>query len=198
MGYSIAQKQIRKYRQRQKICHIYILCRVFEHFNMMMLHATLASMKNEYEQSVSFSNAINDIFGVETSAETFMHDNDEESNNAIKEYKALKELLRDLSEAYQKSILAFCKHLYYQNEFSMLAVDGYLFYPMYLEWVTKYIDGNIRWDEVRNHIVDFKPWYKQPKTIDSCCFRKEFIRIEEIYKTIDKKRNLRKTLMINI
>ena len=55
-----------------------------------------------------------------------------------------------------------------------------------------YIEKRITWGKLRDSIIDYKPWYKEPKKIDSSRFRREFMRVEDIFNNITQKRLQRK------
>lgn len=71
-----------------------------------------------------------------------------------------------------------------------LRIDGFIFYPLYLQALIVYVGGLGDFQKVKDAIVDFKPWYDKPRKTDSRKFRRDFIKIEQLYNEIlVKKKN---------
>lgn len=178
----------RKYEQRMRIYEMYILCKAYEMYHMMQLHAACAKDVLSYKEAEDFSDLMNELFKANTNAETFIKDTDEESNQAIEFYKKFEDILVGMEPVVQESILSFCKSVYFGGNCIGLRVDGFMFYPLYLEALIVYVGGLGDFQKVRDAIVDFKPWYDKPRKTDSRKFRRDFIKIEQLYNEILRKK----------
>lgn len=181
----------RKYRQRTRMHGMYILCKAYEMYHMMQLHAACTRESLTYGQAEEFSRFMNSIFSAKTTAETFLVDADEEANKSLEFYDNLMRVLNPLGERKRASILAFCKSVYFGRDCIGLRVEGFMYYPFYLEALLRYMDGMHTFNEMRGYIIDFKPWYSRPKKVDSRKFRHDFIEIERHYSSIVFKRSIR-------
>lgn len=180
----------RKYEQRMRIYEMYILCKAYEMYHMMQLHTACSKESLSYKEAEDFSGLMNEIFNAKTNAETFISDTNEEANQAIEFYKKFEEILHGMESVVQESILAFCKSVYFGGNCMGLRIDGFIFYPLYLEALIVYVGGLGDFQKVKDAIVDFKPWYDKPRKTDSRKFRRDFIKIEQLYDEIlVKKKN---------
>lgn len=184
-------KIARKCNQRMRIYEMYLVCKAYGMYHMMQLHASCAKEGLTYKQAESFSSFMNSIFRVKTTAETFITDENEESNKAIEFYEKFQHVVEGMNDLMKDSILSFCKSVYFGNSCTMLKIDGFILYPIYLEALIKYMNGFGSLKEVRMTIVDFKPWYDKPKQTDSKRFRKDFNKIEQLFSTIKEKKEKR-------
>lgn len=181
----------RKYRQRMRIYEMYILCKAYEMYHMMQLHAACAKETLSYEEAETFSDMMNSVFSAKTSAETFIVDANDEANESIAFYEKFQYVLDGLEPGKKAAIQSFCKAVYHTSNCIGLKIDGFMFYPLYLESLIQYINGMCSFDDVRNSIIDFKPWYERPRKTDSKKFRRDFIIIERFYNDIANKINCR-------
>lgn len=181
----------RKYNQRLRVCKMYLLLKAYEMFHMMQLHTECVKASLSYEEAESFSSLMNEIFMSDTTADTFIMNPDEESDKAIDCYNNLQSILDGCSDVLKQSIMAFCKNVYFGNSIPRLKVEGFLFYPYYLENVLNYIDGVIDASSLRNSIVIMRPWQRKLKKTDSCKFRHDFMKAEQLFDTIFLKKTYR-------
>lgn len=180
----------RKYEQRMRIYEMYILCKAYEMYHMMQLHTACSKESLSYKEAEDFSGLMNEIFNAKTNAETFISDTNEEANQAIEFYRKFEEILHGMEPVVQESILSFCKSVYFGGNCMGLRIDGFIFYPLYLEALIVYVGGLGDFRKVKDAIVDFKPWYDKPRKTDSRKFRRDFIKIEQLYNEIlVKKKN---------
>lgn len=180
----------RKYEQRMRIYEMYILCKAYEMYHMMQLHTACSKESLSYKEAEDFSGLMNEIFNAKTNAETFISDTNEEANQAIEFYKKFEEILHGMEPVVQESISSFCKSVYFGGNCMGLRIDGFMFYPLYLEALIVYVGGLGDFQKVKDAIVDFKPWYDKPRKTDSRKFRRDFIKIEQLYNEIlVKKKN---------
>lgn len=178
----------RKYWQRMRIYKVYLLCKAYEMYHMMQIHAACSKVTLTYKEAEEVSDTMNSVFGVNTQPEYFITDQDEQCNLAIEFYEKLQDILTGLKMIEQESILSFCKSVYFGNKCIGLKVEGYILYSIYFEEIIKYLSDYCTLSDVRDSIVNFKPWFTKPRKIDSSQFRKDFIRIEELYKEIYAKK----------
>ena len=155
---------------------------------MMQLHASCAKDTLSYEEADKFSSLMNTLFKADTSAETFMVNQNEEANKAIEFYEVLQRILYGFEHLEKETIISLCKSIYFGNNCIGMKIRGYIFYPLYLEALIKYISDMCSLNDVRHSIVDFMPWYDKPRQVDSKNFRKDFINIENLYNSIYEKK----------
>lgn len=184
-------KIARKYNQRMRIYEMYLICKAYEMYHLMQLHASCAKGSMNYEQAESFSTFMNDVFLADTTPETFMVDCNEQADLSIEYYEKFQHVLEGMDEIMKDSILSFCKSVYFGCTCMGLKIEGFLYYPLYLEALIKYTSGFGTLKEVREAIVDFKPWYDKPRRTDSWKFRRDFRIIEKIFSNITEKRKRR-------
>lgn len=191
MNNRLKAKIKRKYNQRLRVCKMYLLLKAYEMFHMMQLHTECVKASLSYEEAENFSGLMNELFMSDTTADTFIMNPDEESDKAIDCYNNLQSTLDGCSDVLKQSIMAFCKSVYFGNSILRLKVEGFLFYPYYLEHVLNYIDGVIDAHSLRNSIVIMRPWQRKLKKTDSCNFRHDFTKAEQLFDTIFLKRTYR-------
>lgn len=181
----------RKHSQKMRIYKMYLICKAYEMYHMMQLHASCARGALSYEQAESFSSLMNEIFKAKTTPETFITDINEQSNLSIEYYQKFLYVLKGMDETMRDSIQSFCKSVYFGCSCIGLRTEGYMFYPWYLEALIRYVSGFGTLKEVRASITDFKPWYDKPKRTDSARFRRDFMIIEKVFSDISCKRKKR-------
>lgn len=154
----------------------------------MQLHASCAKGSLSYEQADTFSDLMNTVFNANTTAETFITDNDEECNKAIDFYDKFQSILEGLDDVRRESIISFCKSVYFGGNCVNFKINGFIFYGWYLEMLIRYINGQCDFDTVRGWLIDMKPWCPKPKKVDSKIFRRDFNAIEQLYALISQKK----------
>lgn len=181
----------RKYDQRIRVCKMYLLLKAYEMYHMMQLHTECVKTSLNYKEAEELSFLMNEMFKVDTTADTFMVNPYDESDKALDYYNQLQKILESCSDCLRSSVMSFCKNVYHTSSIIGLKIDGFLFYSYYLENVLNYIDGFINFQTLRNSIVIARPWDKSLIKIDSQKFRHDFIKAEKLFETIFTKKGIR-------
>lgn len=163
---------------------MYILTTAYSYYHMMRLHTACVKSVLTYEEAENLSQLMNSLFNTKTSADTFVKNPDDEANKALELYGLYKSVLDGLKEEEKIAIEEFCKVVYDDGEMPSLKVEGFIMYPIYLRALFCYVCGNCTFQQVKDSIVDLKPWYDKPKKIDSRHFRRDFLIMEELYNKI--------------
>lgn len=182
------QRQIiRKVRQAKRIYSVYLLCKAYEYFHLRQLHSDVLKNEINYKDAEQLSDFANEVFGAETTPSTFLLNRNQVSDSALEYHEKYKGVLSGLSKISQKCVDSFCKQVHYGDMMYYYKSVGYLHYPMYLGWIDAYINNRITFEDVRNHIIEIDAFNGKAKKVDSFRFRRDFIKIEQLYRNIQEK-----------
>lgn len=190
-------KRIRRERQRNRIEIVYLVLRCFSHYYMMRICVETAKCDDaDYQLAETMANTFGKIFNMDIKPSDFMFDKDHSTNTALDEYANLNEILNyyfvgDRYPYSKKCIMAVLKYLYHNDIQLKMRHMFFLHYIKHVEMA--YGTRVCGVDYLKEKSIEMQLWDKMRiKRVDTCIFRKEFIRIENVVDMIYKKRVNRK------
>lgn len=182
----------RKYVRTYRVNKVRICLRVFELYTEMISRSILSSFDNDYQRSENFCNLLNSLFNMDADIDQFIIDKDKVADEALKYYDAINKVLNMYPED-KDVIWAFCKAMYHYPEYTWLRGDGYIYMPVFCDYLLDYLLGTITKRQLEDKFVIYKIWEGGKKApANFCLARKTFRQVEDLYYEIECKQLKRK------
>lgn len=167
------KKEEYKNKQFNRLKHLFLIYKCFEHYKTAILYSESAAninSDNEIVFNTTFEEDLSDLFGVEYNEENNLNA-DELCDEAIDEYNTYKNMASLLDDKTKDVIKSFCDYIISDNEYTFINGTGFLVMPSLLKDVMKWQKGKI-------HAEEIKMIYGGVRQLSF--YRKEILRTERI------------------
>jgi hypothetical protein len=186
-----AEKLIDK---EKRAARLYAITAAYSMFAKMTLYAESVGHKTTYQEADFLANAYSALFGKSCTPSDFLHDSNEDANNAIDCYEAYKRILAAIDKPHgelelsSKVVDALCRSIWhgYAYRLEVFKNIGYIQYPELLKSCLSCIVGEISLSEFRRQFVWVNPSLRvEPVNLRQ--FSADMSTIEYAYAAIAKK-----------
>lgn len=140
-----------------------------------------------YEQAESTCDFVRSFLGVECSPADFM-DKESRADEAIEHHKRLEKEIEWLSGFDRECLLAFYHHIQHRMVSVHFEMGGFVTYPQAIGMFILWANGLCTLQELKGSIVRVSLIRNAVEPVDSVYFRRDMIRIYNLYNEIRRKK----------
>jgi hypothetical protein len=183
-----------------RVVRLNAIVRAFSAFTEMELNRSLMYRKNDWREAEKTRDLIHLFFpdrAIKT--EQFLYRQNDLAEKALSLYDEYKKWLyaAGIMGIPESTVNAFCRNADKTFSLWMLKATGHLHYPLYLDSISRYLDGTISKRKLKDSFVEISIFDGKKNPANLRLFRRAIIRMESLLDEILQKQADRRRMSVN-